>query len=703
MSNNPNNRLGREKSPYLLQHADNPVDWFPWGADAFEKARQEDKPIFLSIGYSTCHWCHVMERESFEDQEVADYLNAYFVSIKVDREERPDIDSIYMRACQMLTGGGGWPLTIVMTPDKQPFFAGTYFPKTQRGQRPGLLDILQWVMQVWTNDREDLVNSASKITSQLQKDAETFFGEDLTPKILHAAYLELKNRFDVENGGFGTAPKFPSPHNLLFLLRYSCFYEAPDADEMVLKTLAKMRSGGIFDHLGFGFHRYSTDAGWLLPHFEKMLYDQAMILMAYAEAYHKTKNKVFLSVIEEIFTYLTRDMQSLEGVFYSAEDADSEGIEGKFYLWEKAEIDALLGDNAPFFCAVYNIAADGNFTDPVTGKKDDENILHTKSNISTLTEEFKLDPAGIATKLRECRDILFAAREKRIRPLRDDKVVTDWNGLMIAALAYAGNVTNTPSYIQAAESAMQFILDRMLIDEQRLCHHYREGEAAIDGTLEDYAFVIWGLLELYEATFKNSYLLRAIGFTEHVIGHFCDTLTGGFYFTADYSEELITRQKEVYDGAIPSGNSVMLTNLIRLGRLTSKSTYLDEAGMIIRAFSDTVKQAPSAFSYFLNGVMLSLGQFHEVVVLADRENVNTKRSLRELTTLYQPNLTILLRGFVDDAQLLDTIAPHTKEMKPLQDSPTFFVCENFECKAPVTDIEHAIALIKGEEIPESFT
>jgi uncharacterized protein YyaL (SSP411 family) len=552
-------------------------------------------------------------------------------------------------------------------------------------------------------ERDELLDSASNITKQLLKDSETFFGEDLTPAVLHSAYLELKNRFDAENGGFGNAPKFPSPHNLFFLLRYSAFYDAPDADEIVLKTLFKMRSGGIYDHLGHGFHRYSVDTKWLIPHFEKMLYDQAMLLLAYGEAYHKTKNKMFLSVIDEIYQYLINEMRSPEGGFYSAEDADSEGVEGKFYLWKKSEIDELLGADSALFCAAYNVQEQGNYIDPVKGKSDGENILHTKANINALTEQFNLDPAAIALTLRECRDKLADARAKRVHPQKDDKMLTDWNGLVIAALAFTGNVTNNQEYIQTAESAAQFIFDKLLRNEQQLLHRYRDGEAAFEGSLEDYAFTIWGLIELYEATYKNIYLLRAVGFTEHVIEHFCDTLTGGFHFTPDYGEELITRQKEVYDGAIPSGNSVMLTNLIRLGRLTSKFSYLDEAGMIIRAFSDTVKQAPSAFTHFLSGVMLTLGKFHEVVVLGDREDVNTKRSLRELAALYQPNLTILLRGFVDDAPILDTLAPHTKEMKPLQNSPTFYVCENFECLVPVTDIEQAIALIKGDEIPESFS
>ncbi len=696
MSQSTPNRLSNEKSPYLLQHANNPVDWFPWSPEAFDKAKTEDKPIFLSIGYATCHWCHVMEKESFEDSEVAEYLNEHFVSIKVDREERPEIDSVYMRVCQMLTGGGGWPLTIVMTADKQAFFAGTYFPKSRKMQRPGLMELLPRIVDMWHKERDQILDSAQEITLSLQKDAESFFGEDLTPAILHTAFLELEKRFDAENGGFGNAPKFPSPHNLTFLLRYAHYFGNEKAEEMVVRTLDKMRSGGIYDHLGFGFHRYSTDKEWLLPHFEKMLYDQAMLLLSYAELYHKTKEKKYLSVIDEIVQYLIRDMRSPDGAFYSAEDADSEGVEGKFYLWTKTEIEELLGADAKLFCAVYNIKDEGNYIDPQHDGVTGENILKTTLTARDLSKDFDLTIGEIVTSLQRSRDTLFAVRSKRVRPALDDKIVTDWNGLIIAALAYAGNVTNSATYIQAAEDAAACVLDKLLKNDTQLLHRYRDGDAAFDGTLEDYAFMTWGLLELYQATFKNIYLIRAVGFTEHVLEHFVDTITGGYYFTADYAEELLARQKEVYDGAIPSGNSVMLSNLIRLGRLTSKTNYLEEAAMIIRAFSDIVKQSPSAFSSFLGGVMLTLVPFHEVVILAERDAVNTKRSLREFISQYNPGLTLLLRGFVEESSVMDVLAPHTVEMKPLNSAPTYFVCQNFECAEPTTDVEVALATIRGE-------
>ena len=572
------NRLKNEKSPYLLQHADNPVDWYPWGEEAFEKAAREDKPILLSIGYSTCHWCHVMEHESFEDPEVAKLMNETFVSIKVDREERPDIDNVYMTVCQLLSKGGcGWPLNIIMTPDKKPFFAGTYIPKESRFGRIGMVELVPRIKEVWKDKREEVLKSADSITEAVKKATgltEGSSGRDLTPAALTLGYNQLLGRFDETNGGFGTAPKFPTPHNLLFLLRYWKRTGDEQALSMVEATLGGMRKGGVYDHVGYGFHRYSTDPRWFLPHFEKMLYDQAMLALVFTEAYQATGKKEYEDTARQIFTYVMRDMTSPEGGFYSAEDADSEGEEGKFYVWTEDEITGVLGkDDAELIIKTYNVEESGNFSEEASGEKTGSNILYLKKPLPELARSFGMSADEFEGRIDKSRKKLFDVREKRVHPHKDDKILTDWNGLMIAALSKGASVFSDPLYSDAAKRAADFVLGKMTDGKGRLLHRWRDGEAGIGGSIDDYSFFIWGLLELYESTFDIKYLKAALDLQTEMTGLFWDDKNGGFYFTSHDAEELITRHKEIYDGAIPSGNSVAMLNLLRIGRITGDAAY----------------------------------------------------------------------------------------------------------------------------------
>lgn len=594
------NRLALEKSPYLLQHSENPVDWYPWGDEAFAKARAENKPIFLSIGYSTCHWCHVMEKESFEDREVATLMNETFVSIKVDREERPDLDGIYMTAAQILTGSGGWPLNLVLTPEKKPFYAATYIPRGGRAGMTGMLEIVPKIGEVWLTRRDEITLSAGQVESALRQTVEGGMGDSLDESVLTATFEELAVRFDDEAGGFSQAPKFPTPHNLLFLLRYWKRTGNENALMMVEKTLGEMRLGGIYDHIGFGFHRYSTDAKWLVPHFEKMLYDQAMLAMAYTEAFQATGKEDYGNAAREIFTYVLRDMTAKGGGFYSGEDADSEGKEGKFYLWTEGEIrDVLNNQEAKLILEGFNIERDGNFIESGRSGKTGENIFYMKKSFAGLAEELELSEKELMETIGTARQKLFAAREKRVHPHKDDKILTDWNGLMIAALAKGARVFEMPEYAESARDACDFILNKMRRPDGRLLHRYRDGQAAIPAYLDDYAFFIGGLIELYEATVEVKYLRTALGLNNDLIEHFWDERSGGFYFTPDDGEKLIVRRKEIYDGAVPSGNSFAMLNLLRLGRITGSPDLEVKADMIGRAFSREVTKRPSAYTYLM--------------------------------------------------------------------------------------------------------
>jgi len=684
------NKLVNEQSPYLLQHAYNPVDWYPWSEEAFEKARIENKPIFLSIGYSTCHWCHVMEKESFEDEEVAKLMNEAFVSIKVDREERPDIDGIYMTVCQILTGSGGWPLTIVMTPEKKPFFAGTYFPKLGRYGRAGMMELIPQLSELWNSKNDDILKSAEEISHALINSSKFSGDEILSSEILDQAFNELSRRFDPENGGFGKSPKFPTPHNLTFLLRYWSKNKNEYALFMVEKTLKEMRLGGIYDHIGFGFHRYSTDPQWLVPHFEKMLYDQALLAIAYIEAYQATKNELFENTIKEILEYVNRDMRSKKGGFYSAEDADSEGEEGKYYLWTVDEVRAILKDDADLFLEIFNCEPAGNWIDPMHGGKVGTNILHLQTTMDEYSSKSNVSAGILEIKIALAQKQLLEAREKRIHPHKDDKILTDWNGLMISAFAKAAQVFDEKKYIEIAESTAKFILNHMTLQNGRLLHRYRNGNADIAGNLDDHAFLIAALLDLYETTFSVDHLIDALKLNDDLIKYFWDENDGAFFFTATDSEKLLVRQKEIYDGAIPSGNSIALLNLVRLYRFTGRTEFEVKASQMIKTFSQLIKTSPSAYTQFLSAFDFYIGPSKEILLVGN-DDEKVKRFLRILREIFIPNKVIIYK---DDRtkDKLSKAAEFTKSYQSLNGAEAY-ICENFSCRLPVTSEKDLIALL----------
>lgn len=674
------NRLSGEKSPYLLQHANNPVDWFPWGEEAFAKATREDKPVFLSIGYSTCHWCHVMERESFEDREVADLLNRHFVSIKVDREERPDIDHIYMTVCQALTGQGGWPLTVLLTPDKKPFFAGTYFPKHSKWGRSGLMEILEQVAEKWHRSRDTVTRAGDMIVDQLELHFQPG-GEPAgeTPEqIVEKCFQELHASFDPKYGGFRQAPKFPTPHNIVFLLRYWRRTGNREALAMAEKTLHSMYRGGIYDHVGFGFARYSTDLRWLVPHFEKMLYDNALLALAYLEAYQATGNGFYAAVARRIFQYVLRDMTHPEGGFYSAEDADSEGVEGKFYVWTPAEVEQVLGEGkGRIYNRVYDITPGGNFE----GHSIPNLIMGLPGERAA---EFGLEESRLSNLLEECRQKLFAHREKRVRPYKDDKILTAWNGLMIAALARGAAVLNDQSYLAAAEKADCFLRTR-LVRDGRLLARYRDGEAAHKAYLDDYAFYTWGLIELYRATFHPAFLVRAVQMVRATEELFRDEKDGGFFFYGSDSEQLIARPKEVYDGATPSGNSVMALNMLQLAAATGDAQMEETARRTLEKFSGAVAEHPAGYTYFATALLFAAGPAVEVTVSGSREDPAVREMLELSRQRYNPDAVFLFRPAGDESLELEAVAPHVRQRLPIQGRGAAYVCRDRACREPVTE------------------
>jgi uncharacterized protein YyaL (SSP411 family) len=677
---NNKNRLSKEKSHYLLQHAENPVDWYPWGEEAFEKARKENKPIFLSIGYSTCHWCHVMAHESFEDEEVAYILNRSFVPIKVDREERPDVDMVYMAACQAITLKGGWPLSVFMTPEGKPFFAGTYFPKTGRMGMPGFLDLANQIASAWQNNRGPLIEASEKITRGIQPRPSTGSMSELGVDILKKGYDQLAQNFDTKWGGFGSAPKFPTPHNLTFLLRWHRRSGEPNALHMVEKTLDGMRAGGIFDHIGYGFSRYSVDERWLVPHFEKMLYDQAMLSMAYAEAYQATGRDRHGKVATEILSYVLRDMTSPEGGFYTAEDADSEGEEGLFYVWTPEEIKDELGtDLADLFSRYYDVGPHGNF-------EHGRSILHTRIPLESFAAREKMEVAELERVLEEGREKLFLAREKRIHPLKDDKVLTSWNGLMIAAMAKTYQALGNQAYIDAARRAADFIMANLKQDGSRLLRRYRDGDAAYSGYLDDYANFVWGLIELYEATFEIDYLEEALALNHTMIDLFWDKTHDGFFYSGTDNEVLIKQSKEIYDGAIPSSNSVALLNLIRLGRITGEVNLEKKAEQLTGTFANRIKAYPSAYTQFLAGLDFLIGPSREIVIVESRNGRSSKPMVEAIHRQFVPNKVLLLRPADEAGDRISALAPFTKAFEAPRDQPTVHICEHYSCHSTITEV-----------------
>ena len=689
------NRLINEKSPYLLQHAYNPVEWYPWGEEAFDKARNEDKPLFLSIGYSTCHWCHVMEKESFEDEEVAALMNQYFVSIKVDREERPDVDGIYMLVCQMITGSGGWPLTIIMTPDKKPFYAGTYFPKEDRFGKMGMMSLIPGIYKVWKNQREEILKSVNEISSALNSSLTKQTVKEINENVLDKAFNYFSNQFDVENGGFGTFPKFPTPHNLLFLLRYWKRKSSKKALEMVEKTLECMYKGGIYDHIGFGFHRYSTDKIWLVPHFEKMIYDQALLTNAYIEAFQATKKEFYRNAAEEILNYVLRDMTSPEGGFYSAEDADSEEEEGKFYVWTKNEVENLLaGEDLNLAVNLFNVRKEGNWFDPVHESNSGTNILHFTKDLKLVADELNIDVNILNEKKKVVREKLFAVRDKRIHPFKDTKILADWNGLMISAFSKAAQVFEKNEYYIAAEEAINFILDNLLNENGRLLHRYKDGESSILANADDYAFLVQGLLDLYEAGFNSRFLKTAFELNNDFIKYFWDEKDGGFYFTPSDGEKLLIRQKEIYDGAVPSGNSVAILNLLRIGRITGNSDYEKKASLISKTFSAMIENAPQAFTQALTAMDFAFSPSKEIIISGEKDSPDSKEMLRIIREKYFPNKIVVFNSNKKDQ--MEIISHLIREYFHQNNQTAVFICEDYRCSMPVTNVEQLKKLLKSE-------
>lgn len=631
-----------------------------------------------------------MERESFEDEEAARLMNDTFISIKVDKEERPDIDNIYMTVCQAMTGSGGWPLTIFMTPDKKPFFSATYIPKENKYGGVGLIELIKKVDYLWKHDNKALLASANDLTEQLHSFYKADTGELIGEDILDETFTQLESLFDSKYGGFGIAPKFPSPHNLLFLLRYYRRNNNKKALNMVTETLDAMSIGGIFDHIGYGFHRYSTDREWLVPHFEKMLYDQAMISIACTEAYQATQNKKYRIIADKIFEYIINDMKSGEGTFFSAEDADSEGVEGKFYVWTADEIKKILSsEDASVAMKAYSITNEGNFREEATRRKSGLNILHLKKDIENLSKELNINSAELEAKLDKIRKQLKNVRDKRIRPIRDNKVLTDWNGLVIAALAKAAIAFGNENYIQLAKTSADFFLSSF-IKNGRLLHRYIEGQWDFNGNIDDYAFLIFGLTELYEASFDVKYLKQAFALNEQLIKLFWDEEAGGFYFTAKDGEDNIIRTKEVYDGAIPSGNSIALLNLIRLSRIFGDSRLEQYAEKLQKTFSNTVENAPLGYTQFLSAVDYILGPSSEIVICGKRNSEDTKNMIAELNKWFIPNKAVIFNPADEDDSEIISIAPYVNNQKALEGKATAYVCKNFACGRPTVEIDEML-------------
>ncbi len=689
------NRLIGEKSPYLLQHAHNPVNWFPWSNEAFEVARKENKPVFLSIGYSTCHWCHVMERESFEDEEVAKELNDAFVCIKVDREERPDLDSTYMIVSQMMTGTGGWPLNIIMTPDKKPIFALTYIPRESRRGMMGIIELARGVKELWKEGRDDLEAKADEIISNMKLVVREQKGDIINTETLESVFSSLKKNYDTEFGGFGGAPKFPSAHNLIFLMRYFKRHGDKESLDMVERTLIKMRLGGVYDQIGFGFHRYSTDAGWFLPHFEKMIYDQAVLMMAYTDAFVLTGNDVYKHVVDEITEFLKREMVSPEGGFYTAIDADSENEEGKFYTWKWSEILKILGEeDGKFFAELYQAEKDGNYVDEASGRSTGKNILHLEEPLMHLANKTGEDEEELFSRVISLRGKILKERSKRIYPHKDDKILTDMNGLMIAALSRAYQKFSDDNYLDLATRSADFILEKMLKGD-RLLHRFRDNDAFVDGFIDDYAFLIWGLLELYEATFDTQYLEHALNLCKHTQEHFWDEKSGGFFYTSDDASYELIRTKETHDGAMPSGNSVMMLNMLRISLITGDNEIKEKALQIASSVAEDMKKGPMFHTFLATAIDFAIGPSYEVTVVGKKEAAQTVDFIDELRQHYLPNkVTLMYDGKDQKIRDLSAMARRTK----LDSKGTVaYVCTEEKCFPPVHESEDLMKLISEIE------
>jgi uncharacterized protein len=694
------NRLAHETSPYLRQHANNPVDWYPWGPEALERARQLDRPIFLSIGYSACHWCHVMEHESFENEEVAHLLNDNFVSIKVDREERPDLDQIYMTSVQLLNQGqGGWPMSVFLLPDLRPFSGGTYFPPDDRYGRPGFKRVLRTLAEWWKMRRADINEAAGDITERIRSLGQLEPGEgDFGPKMLQHAVSYLERVFDTVHGGFGQAPKFPHPMDVRMLLRAWKRFGDDHALHMAKHTLERMAMGGIYDHLGGGFARYSTDARWLVPHFEKMLYDNALLVPCYLETFQATGEAFFREIAEETLAWVERDMTSPEGPFYSTLDADSEGQEGKFYVWNAAEIEQVLGkDEAALFNAVYSVDPDGNWHEEAAhsphGNATPTNILHRLKTWSQCARLLQIEEGELRRRLAASRRPLLEVRNRRVWPGRDEKVLTAWNGLMIGAFALAAQALDEPRYAAVAAKAADFILTRMRMPDGRLYRTYGAGSTPkLNGYLEDYAFLIDALVTLYEATFTPRWLAEALQLADVMIDQFWDATDGGFFYTGRAHEALIARNKDPHDNAIPSGNSMAVTGLLRLVKLSGRSDLQEKAETTLKLYRGLLASHPTAAAQMLVALDFYLGPVDEFAVVGDATSDETRRVLRVIRGRFRPNRVVAMKS-ADDAAT-EKLIPLLAD-KPLSAVTTTYICRDFACQAPLVGTAAVEAALGG--------
>lgn len=685
------NHLIHEKSPYLLQHAENPVNWYPWCREAFDKAEREDKPVFLSIGYSTCHWCHVMAHESFENHEVAQMLNEEYIPIKVDREERPDIDAVYMNVCQAVTGSGGWPLTVILTPSQTPFFVGTYFPKDSRYGQPGLTDILRKITFMWKTQKENLLNTGNHIVKSIFGKEENTTGIPSFALLKRAADIFSRN-YDRQYGGFGQAPKFPVPHNLMFLIRYGMLNKNNDVISMVKDTLYRMGEGGIFDHIGGGFSRYSTDNKWLIPHFEKMLYDNALLAIAYLEAYRLAKDEFYEDIARRTLDYMLRELRGQSGEFFCGQDADSDGIEGKYYYFTPDEVIKVLGDEkGKEFCSIYDITDNGNFD----GKSIPNQIKWKKKNGNRNEQEGQKEWKKLSESVKESRVRLYQYRKKRTNLHMDDKVILSWNGWAIIAMTKAGEILGDEKYRKAAECTHDFILTRMTDEKDRLLLRWRDNEAAHGGNLDDYAVYGLALLKLYELTFKPAYLKEAVLRAEQLEEFFADKDNGGYYLTASDGEKLISRPKETYDGAVPSGNSAAAVLLNRLARYTGDIKWQEASKRQNYFLAGVMEEFPYGHSLGLIALMEALYPSQELICVSKEGNV-PERLVEYMSENVCFNLSVLLKT-KENAIELEDIAPYIKDYPIPQEDFCYYLCQNGRCERPKTSFEEVIKLIKSDE------
>jgi uncharacterized protein YyaL (SSP411 family) len=684
------NRLAFETSPYLLQHADNPVDWYPWGEEAFAKAKAENRPVLVSIGYSSCHWCHVMEHESFENPEIAKVMNELFVNVKVDREVRPDVDEIYMTATQLMGLGGGWPLNVFLTPDGVPFFGGTYFPPDGRYGRPGWPEILQRVAQAWTEQRDEILTQGDRVVQALNGTSE-FESRDAVPEavLLDQATAQLAARFDEVHGGFGTAPKFPPAQTLQLLLRrYRRTGQAQDL-RMVERTLRNMAMGGMYDQVGGGFHRYSTDEKWLVPHFEKMLYDNAQLARVYVEAWQVTGDELYGRIARETLDYVLREMTEKEGGFRSATDADSDGREGVYFVWRKSELEGLLGDDADLFARAYGVTADGNFEDvhhPRAPGEEGMNVLHLPAPLDEVAKREGLPRQEIEERLARCRSILFERRKGRTYPGLDDKVLTGWNGLMIGAMAYAGRALAEPRWIEGAERAADFVSRELRDGDGRLLRTHRGGESKIPAFLEDYALLASAFLDLYEATFDLRWFREASALAAEMNRLFWDEVNGGWYHTAADGEELVARMKSPTDDSVPGGNGAAAQLMVRLYTMTGDRDWLDRADRAIRLFRDAIERIPGGTTGLILALDTLLHDDGEIAFVGDPSDDATKALIRSVYDSFLPGTVLAL---LDPAEAADAEAtiPLLRGKTLVDGAEAVYLCRNFACEAPVSTVE----------------